>query len=252
MLVSKEELDEYATEIAKEFRNAKGKIVALTGAGISKASGIPTFRGEEGKFKGLDSSVLANPITFESDPHLVWEWYQYRLEIIMKAKPNQAHFSLAKLEKEGYLKAVITQNVDGLHQRAGSEKVIEIHGSIMRAYCIQCFHKITIKTVPSEIPMKCEKCGNLMRPDVVWFGESLPEKELLVSHRLMKEADLVVVVGTSGLVMPAARFPSVAKAFGATIIDINPTITPISELAKWAILAPSEEALPILVEKILS
>ena len=248
MLVSRDELDDYISKITEDLRKAKGKIVALTGAGISKASGIPTFRGKESRFKGLDSSILANPTTFETDPRLVWEWYQYRLQLIMEAKPNPAHFALAKLEKEGFITAVITQNVDGLHQRAGSQNIIEIHGSIMRAFCTQCFHKIAINEVPAEIPLKCDSCSGLMRPDVIWFGEPLPERELIESHRLMKEADLVLVVGTSGLVMPAARFPSVARAFGATIIDINPTITPISDLSKWAILAPSEEALPTLVD----
>ncbi len=252
MLISREEINDHAEKIAEEFRKEKGNIVALTGAGISKASGVPTFRGKEGAFKGLTSEILANPNTFETDPQLVWEWYQYRLRIIMEAEPNQAHTTLVKLEREGFLKAVITQNVDGLHQRAGSKKVIEIHGSIMRAFCVRCLHRIAINEVPTEIPLRCEKCDGLMRPDVVWFGEPLPEKELIESHRLMKEANLVVVIGTSGLVMPAARFPSVAKGFGATIIDINPSITPVSDLAEWAILAPSEEALPIIAENLLS
>ncbi len=250
MIIKKEELGEVLPSIQEEILNANGNVVALTGAGISKASGIPTFRGPEGKFKGKDSTELANPYTFSQNPKLVWEWYKYRMEIIHKAKPNPAHLALAELENKGLLNAVITQNVDGLHQKAGNKNVIEIHGSIWRMKCVNCDYKTQINEPISKIPPRCPNCNNILRPDVVWYGEVLPEEAIKKSHELIRNAKVLIVVGTSGLVMPAARFPGIAAAFGATVIDINPIITPVSEIAKWAILEKAEEILPLIVSSL--
>ncbi|NPB07605.1 MAG: NAD-dependent deacylase [Aquificae bacterium] len=208
------------------------KIVALTGAGISAESGIPTFRGKDGLWNKFKPEELATPEAFFRNPKLVWEWYDYRRRLIAEAQPNEGHKILAKMEKEFPDFHLITQNVDGLHQRAGSERVIEIHGNIWKVRCVSCGHEKYEHTTPlPEIPPKCERCGGLLRPGVVWFGESLPADALSEAYRLAREAVVFIVVGTSGVVYPAAEFPFVAKEHGAEVIEVNPEETPISRIA---------------------
>ncbi len=213
---------EAAEEVAGLLRQAKYAI-ALTGAGISADAGIPTFRGPGGLWEKYKPEELATPEAFARDPLLVWRWYAWRIRMVLRASPTVSHMVLAKLEERGMLKAVITQNVDGLHQRAGSRNVIELHGNILRARCTSCGYKWVLDKPPEDrdLPLKCPRCGSLARPDVVWFGEPLPAEAL---HRAIQEAarsDLVLVVGTSGVVEPAASIPLIAYERGARIVNIN-------------------------------
>ncbi|MEB3816431.1 MAG: NAD-dependent deacylase [Desulfurococcales archaeon] len=207
-------------ELLKKSRYA----IAFTGAGISADSGVPTFRGPNGLWRRYKPEELASPWGFQRNPRLVWEWYAWRMRIIARARPNPAHYALAALESMGVLKAVITQNVDGLHQRAGSKRVIELHGNIWRARCTRCGHKWLLKEPPSEdeLPLRCPRCGALARPDVVWFGEPLPERALREAFEEAEKADLVLVIGTSGVVEPAGSIPVYAKRSGAKLVNINP------------------------------
>ena len=211
------------------------KIAVLTGAGISAESGIPTFRGEGGLWNRFRAEELATPEAFHRDPELVWRWYDWRRQVIAKAKPNQAHLCLARAEKEIKDLWVITQNVDGLHQRAGSEKVIELHGSIWRLRCTSCGKEELNFQVPlKDIPPECGECGGLMRPGVVWFGEALPTDALHEASRISEEAEVFLVVGTSARVYPAAELPLIAKRSGARLIEVNPEetgITPFTDLS---------------------
>ncbi len=197
-------------------------LVAFTGAGISAESGIPTFRGAGGLWKKYRPEDLATPEAFARNPRLVWSWYKWRMNIVFSAKPNPAHRLLAVLEERGVLKAVITQNVDNLHRAAGSKRVIELHGSIRRVRCIACGFKEELREPPSEDLPKCPSCGSLLRPDVVWFGEPLPGEALEEAFREASRCDVMLVVGTSGVVEPAASIPVYAKAGGAALINVNP------------------------------
>ncbi len=208
------------------------RIVALTGAGISAESGIPTFRGKGGLWEKFKPEELATPEAFMRDPELVWRWYDERRQMIKKAKPNEAHKILAKIEQEAEHFALITQNVDGLHQEAGSRNVIELHGNIWRVRCLSCGQRYYLEETPlKEIPPRCHFCGGLLRPDVVWFGEMLDPEVLDRAFREAERADVFIVVGTSAVVYPAAYLPVVAKERGAFLIEVNPEDTPISEIA---------------------
>ncbi len=202
----------------------------LTGAGASAESGIPTFRGKGGLWEGARPEELATPEAFQRDPEKVWRWYCWRRELISKAEPNEAHRLLAKMEEEFDL-WVITQNVDGLHQRAGSRKVVELHGNIWRLKCASCGRTWEDEQACKEIPPRCSFCGGLARPDVVWFGEALPEEAVRKSFELAGWAEVFVVVGTSGLVQPAAQLPFIAKSFGAEVYVVNPQPTPHVRIA---------------------
>ncbi len=220
------------------------KIAVLTGAGISAESGIPTFRGPSGIWKTFKPEELATPQAFERDPKLVWEWYDWRRSIIKKAKPNKGHILIAHLEQlfEDFL--LITQNVDGLHQKAGSKKVVELHGNIWRVLCTACGKKYYNYQVPlEEIPPRCKYCNGLLRPDVVWFGESLPKKEWETALEFVSSCSMLLVVGTSGVVYPAASLPFLAKQKGAKIVEINPEDTPISQIAHIRIRKKASEGM---------
>ncbi|MGQ4832990.1 MAG: NAD-dependent protein deacetylase [Candidatus Asgardarchaeia archaeon] len=225
-------------------------LVALTGAGVSAESGIPTFRGKDGLWKKYRPEDLATPDAFKRNPREVWEWYTWRMKIIQKAKPNYAHVCLAELEKKGILKAIITQNVDGLHQKAGSKNVIELHGNIWRARCTQCDYKEYLQTIPQDIPPKCKKCGSLLRPDVVWFGEPLPTEALNMAFYLSNKADLMLVVGTSLLVQPAASLPFIVLKNNNKIIEINPNETILSKKATITVRMKAAETFKIICKHI--
>jgi NAD-dependent protein deacetylases, SIR2 family len=202
-------------------------LVVLTGAGVSAESGIPTFRGEEGLWKNFKPEELATPEAFRKNPKLVWEWYDWRRQLISKAQPNRAHKLLAQMNA-----VIITQNVDGLHQRAGTKKVIELHGNIWRVRCTSCGKEYENYDVPlRDVPPKCKFCNGLLRPAVVWFGEGLPLDALEEAERLARSCEVFLVVGTSGVVYPAGLLPFVAKQHGAKVVEINPERTPISEIA---------------------
>lgn len=212
------------------------KVVVLTGAGISAESGIPTFRGKDGLWKQRNPMELATPEAFHKNPKLVWEWYDWRRQKIKEAKPNKGHIILAKMEKNYEDVCLITQNVDGLHWRAGSKKVIELHGNIWRVKCLKCKESYFLHDTPlREIPPTCKHCGGLLRPGVVWFGESLPIDLLEEAYAHSTEADVFLVVGTSSQVYPAAELPIVAKRSGAKLIEVNLEETPVSSIADHVI-----------------
>lgn len=241
--------EELVSTAAEVIASAKS-LVALTGAGVSAESGIPTFRGRDGLWRRYKPEELATPEAFERDPRLVWEWYKWRMEIVFKARPNPAHEALAELERLGVLKCIITQNVDGLHQRAGSKCVIELHGSLWRVRCTTCGYKSRVEEPPREILPRCPVCGGLLRPDVVWFGELLPKAAIEHAFRLAMECDVMLVVGTSGVVLPAGLLPVAAKQHGARIVEVNADESAITNIADVFVEAPAGIALPRIVEKV--
>lgn len=218
------------------------KVVVLTGAGISAESGVPTFRGKDGLWKKYRPEELATPEAFNRDPKLVWEWYNWRRSLIAPLKPNKAHLLLAKMEKIYPEFWIITQNIDGLHQKAGATKVIELHGNIWRVKCTNCGYREENREVPlKEIPPKCPKCSGILRPDVVWFGETLPKKALEDAFYHSETADVMLVIGTSAVVQPAASLPIVAKNAGKVVIEVNPEETPISHIVDFSLRKKAAE-----------
>ncbi|RKX24829.1 MAG: NAD-dependent protein deacylase [Candidatus Zixiibacteriota bacterium] len=220
----------------------------LTGAGISAESGVPTFRGDEGLWKKFRPEQLASMDAFLSSPEVVWEWYNWRRELVSKVKPNPGHFALREIEELFDSFTLITQNVDNLHQVAGSSRVLELHGNIYRNKCVNCntMHDPELEIKPDDIP-KCGKCGGQIRPDVVWFGEMLPAAVIDEAFEKAEKADVFISVGTSALVQPAASLPLIAKQHGATLVEINPERTPLSDLADFHFPAKSGELLPELM-----
>jgi NAD-dependent deacetylase len=221
-----------------------GRIVVLTGAGVSAESGILTFRGPGGLWRGLDAMSLATPEAFADDPRLVWEFYNWRRSIVAGAQPNTAHHALARLEARSPSFTLVTQNVDGLHRRAGSRNLLEIHGSIEQIRCIDCFETIDAAgIVLPELP-RCDACGGLMRPAVVWFGESLPSDLWEIALEAVRESDLLLVVGTSALVHPAAGLIRKARS---RVIEVNLEPTPASEASTLSLYGKAGEILPAII-----
>ena len=237
-------------QAAQDIVNSK-KSIAFTGSGISEESGIPTFRGGQGLWEKYDPMEYAHIQSFIKNPEKVWEMLAEMAEIISKAKPNPAHLAIAELEKRGLVKAVITQNVDGLHQAAGSCTVIELHGNLRRARCTNCNFKQEFKEVPRDPLPKCPKCGSLLRPDVVWFGEPLPEDAWrnAVHHVLL--CDCMIIVGTSGVVYPAAYLPYLAKEHGASLVEVNVRESALTPIVDVFLEGKAGEILPTLAEAVL-
>ncbi|WP_148704076.1 SIR2 family NAD-dependent protein deacylase [Nitrosopumilus piranensis] len=230
--------------IKDQIRDVK-KIVFVTGAGISQESGIPTFRGKDGLWRNYDAMKLATINAFYDNPKLVWEWYNERRKNIFSAHPNEGHKAIADLEK--YVDVVIlTQNIDGLHQKAGSTQVLELHGSIVKIKCTVCDFKDEIMTDFSDSPPLC-KCGNILRPDVVWFGESLPQDVWQEAIIHANQCDLMVIAGTSLVVSPANTLPIYAKQNNALLIEVNPEDTEMSLEMDLAIRNTSANTLPKLI-----
>jgi NAD-dependent deacetylase len=236
------------TGLIHSLRNAT-HIAVLTGAGISAESGVPTFRdAQTGLWASYDPMELATPGAFQRNPRLVWEWYAWRRALIAKAEPNAAHLALAAMEKFSSQFTLITQNVDGLHQKAGSRRVIELHGNIWRSKCSQEERVVPSWDEEGEVPPTCPNCGGLLRPDVVWFGESLPAESLSAAIRAARSCDVFLTAGTSGLVQPAASLPVIALESGARVVEINPEPTPLSPLMNDVVSGPAGEILPLLVQ----
>ena len=221
------------------------KIVFVTGAGISQESGIPTFRDKDGLWRNYNAMELATIDAFYKNPKLVWEWYNERRRNIFSAQPNLGHKAITKLEKYAEV-VILTQNIDGLHQKAGSTKVLELHGSIVKIKCSVCDFKDEIITEFSEIPPLC-KCGNILRPDVVWFGESLPQDVWQKAIIFSSQCDLMIIAGTSLVVSPANTLPIYAKQNNAILIEINPEKTEMSSEMDLVIRNASASALPKFV-----
>lgn len=230
------------------------RVVALTGAGISAESGVPTFRGTGGLWQQYRAEELATPQAFAADPRLVWEWYLYRRQLIASAEPNPGHTSLVDLENLlGGQLTLITQNVDGLHRRAGSTNPLELHGNIFVNRCNDCSQRYSDDALNFEtLPPVCSKCQGPIRPDVVWFGENLNPVTIEDAFLKSRQAKLFLSIGTSAIVHPAASLPVVARENGAMLIEINPDSTPITSLADVVLNYPSAEALPQMIERIKS
>jgi NAD-dependent deacetylase len=232
--------------LVEALRDAR-RVVALTGSGISAESGVPTFRdAQTGLWASYDPQELATPEAFARDPELVWKWYAWRRGLVEGARPNAGHLALAALEHCAPVFSLVTQNVDGLHQEAGSSNVVELHGNIRRSRCSA--ENATVE--PDEIghaPPLCPNCGSPLRPDVVWFGEALPAEALRAASEAARSCDVFMSVGTSGLVYPAASLPYEALDGGATVIEVNPGLTPLSARADFAVRGRAGEVLPRLV-----
>jgi len=221
------------------------KIVFVTGAGISQESGIPTFRGKDGLWRKYDAMQLATIDAFYENPKLVWEWYNERRNNIFKSQPNSGHKAIAELENYTDV-IVLTQNIDGLHQKAGSSKVLELHGSIIRIKCSVCNFNAESFSEFSNLPPLCE-CGNILRPDVVWFGEGLPQKVWQEAIIHANTCDMMFIVGTSLVVSPANTLPMYAKNNSSILVEINPDETIMTSDMDLSIRSPSAKVLPELV-----
>jgi len=231
------------TSLAQAERTA-----ILTGAGVSAESGVPTFRGAGGLWRQYRPEDLATPEAFARDPKLVWEWYDWRRQRIAQAAPNPAHRALAQWESRKMGFTLITQNVDGLHERAGSLRVLKLHGDIWEVRCLRCGTTSRDERVPLPVlPPHCT-CGGLLRPGVVWFGEMLPEDALQAAWRAAERAQVFLVVGTSALVYPASELPRVARNQGACVIEVNPAITALSSAAHIRLRGQAGALLPRLLD----
>lgn len=240
---------EIPVEVVARLRAAE-RVTVLTGAGVSAESGIPTFRGAGGVWEKYDFTRLATPEGFREDPRLVWEWYQQRQIEISKAKPNPAHLTIADMEKRYPSFTVVTQNIDGMHRRAGNRNVVELHGNIWRMRCPRDNTLVDLDSPVSEIPPLCQ-CGSIMRPDVVWFGEPLPHDALEAASRAAAESDAMLVVGTSAVVYPAAALPVIAKNSGSLVVEVNVEPTDVTGYADLLLQGRAGEVLPALWTMIL-
>jgi NAD-dependent deacetylase len=242
-------------EAARRLRHARG-IVVLTGSGVSKESGIPTFRdAQDGLWAQYDPMDLATREGFLRNPAMVWEWYSYRFGMVESARPNPGHLAIAEMEGIFPHMTVVTQNIDGLHQAAGSSDVVELHGSIRRYKCLDGRHTGFTRAdlaAQTEVPPLCPHCGVLLRPDVVWFGELLPPEAIDRAFELSQHCDAMLVVGTSGEVQPAAALPHHASHAGALVIDVNPDRDQIARMADIYLQGRGGQVLPELVKALRS
>ena len=223
-----------------DLREAQS-IAVLTGAGISAESGIPTFRGPGGLWRNFRPEELATPEAFERDPQLVWEWYLWRRRLIAEAKPNAGHLALVELERRTPSFTLITQNVDGLHDVAGSQRILKIHGDIWHSRCSACSYQRSDRSTV-EMPLPCPECGAMLRPGVVWFGESLPRIVWDEAERAVSQADVLLVAGTSATVYPAAGLLHLARY----VIEVNQEETPFSDRVAVSLRGSCGEVLPRL------
>lgn len=232
------------------LRSAR-RLVVLTGAGVSAASGIPTFReAQTGLWSRYDPMELATPQAFAANPRLVWEWYQWRRQLVSQASPNPAHLALAHFERHLPSVTLLTQNVDGLHQQAGSSNVIELHGNIRRTICAE--EKVVVSDWPEtgDVPPRCPRCRSNLRPDVVWFGESLPISAIETAAAASGDCDLFFSVGTSAVIQPAASLAYIAWQNGAQIVEINAEPTPLTPHADYTLLGQAGVVLTSLLDSL--
>lgn len=238
----------FSKEFTDKLSESK-RLVFFTGAGISAESGIPTFRGKDGIWNKLKPEELANFNAFLRNPQMVWEWYNHRKKIIHDSKPNSGHLAIAEFEKYFDDVTVVTQNIDNLHRRAGSTKIYELHGNIERNYCIKCHTFYNEELDFSDGVPKC-KCGGLIRPDVVWFGEFLPADQLEESEKAAIRSDIFFVVGTSAVVYPAAGLVYTAKRSGSFIVEVNIEETEVTSIADVSFFGEAGKVLPAILEKV--
>ncbi len=224
-------------------------ILFFTGAGISAESGISTFRGKDGIWNKLKPEELASFDAFMRNPDMVWEWYQYRRKIIGESSPNPGHNAIAEFEKYFAEITVVTQNVDNLHRRAGSTKVLELHGNIERNFCIDCrtFFNLHEFKDDNKVP-KCSKCGGFIRPDVVWFGEMLPQEVFRDAESAAERSDICFIIGTSAVVYPAAYIPISAKSSNSFLVEVNIEETEMTRMVDYSIIGKAGEILPGILD----
>jgi NAD-dependent deacetylase len=237
----------FSTQFIEKLQTAK-KVAVLTGAGFSAESGVPTFRGEEGLWKKYRPEDLANVDAFMRNPRLVWEWYDYRKRLISEVKPNPGHYALVKMEEIASDFCLITQNVDGLHRKAGSREILELHGNIMQSRCMDCNRRVDKLPAISEGEVPYCPCGGMFRPDVVWFGEMLDQGVLTAAFQNAETCDVFFSIGTSAVVQPAASLPLVAKNASAFVVEVNVEPTVISERVDESVIGLSGEVLPKLLK----
>jgi NAD-dependent deacetylase len=234
---------------ARAVRNARF-VAVLTGAGVSAESGVPTFRdAQTGLWAKYDPHELATPEAFARNPKLVWNWYAERRAMVAQVAPNVAHVALAELERRAPDYLLATQNVDGLHERAGSRKLVELHGSILRVRCSSC--GLRAREWTSDSPPHCTACGAYLRPDVVWFNELLPGEAMAAASDAAARCDVYLVAGTSAEVYPAAALPRTALRNGACVIEVNPDETPLTASATFSLRGRAGDVLPRLVRAAL-
>lgn len=244
-------MSEPLAQLAARLRDA-AHVGILTGAGVSAESGVPTFRdAQTGLWAEYHAEDLATPEAFARDPLLVWRWYAWRRELVAAAQPNAGHVALAGLQRILPRLSLITQNVDGLHQRAGSEGVIEFHGNIQRTVCSveRCEVSVPDDTPSDEVPC-CPGCGALLRPDVVWFGEAIPVEALQAAGTAASACELFIAIGTSAQVHPAAGLADLAAQNGAMLAEINPEATPLSGRTDYVLRGTSAQLLPALLQAV--
>ena len=241
---------EIPIELISLLRGAS-KLVALTGAGVSQESGLRTFRdAQTGLWSQYKPEELASPQAFARDPKLIWDWYAWRREAVKGVRPNPGHYALVEMEKYAPEFTLITQNVDGLHRMAGNQNVLELHGNIQRVRCADCYMVPETWEDETDSVPRCKKCGGLLRPDVVWFGESLPRDQLEAAVRAARSCEVFFSIGTSGVVQPAASLAFAAHHRGAVVVEINAEPTPLTSKADFALHGKSGEILPHLVEAV--
>ena len=239
---------DFDPRLVRALRRAR-RIGVLTGAGISAESGIPTFRdAQTGLWARFRPEELATADAFRRDPQLVWDWYEWRRGLVAGAAPNAAHLALARLQALGPELTLVTQNVDGLHQRAGSVDVVELHGNIHRSKCFVEDSVVDAWPATAERPPRCPRCGAHLRPDVVWFGESLPPQAIARAEAAARECDLFFSIGTSAAVYPAAQLPVTALQNGATVVEVNKDPTPLTRAATFSLLGAAGALLPTLLD----
>jgi NAD-dependent deacetylase len=235
----------------RELFATASKVVVLTGAGVSAESGVPTFRGggNSAVWKGIPFEVMSSAQMLERDLPAVWEWFNYRCGVLASLKPNAAHEAIARWQDRFPHLTLVTQNIDGLHQAAGSRHVIELHGSVWRGRCFDCGtrHDLRDLKIESDVPA-CVDCGGHLRPDVVLFGEMLPAGAFERAAGEAQHCELCLVVGTSAVVYPAASIPEIARAAGAYVVEVNPERTPLSDLCDEVLTGKAGEILPLLLE----
>ena len=237
-------------ELIRFLRKA-GRVAALTGAGVSQESGLRTFRDSQGGlWSQYKPTELASPEAYERDPKLVWDWYTWRREAIKGVRPNPGHYGLVDMAHHIPDFSLITQNVDGLHRMAGSPRVIELHGNLQRVRCSSCGRQAEAwEEAYGEVP-RCESCGGLLRPDVVWFGESLPRTELESAVEAARACHVFFSIGTSGVVQPAASLAYAAHNRGAVVVEVNAEPTPLTPKVDFALHGKSGEILPAIVQTV--
>ena len=229
---------------------AASKVAALTGAGVSQESGLRTFRdAQTGLWAQYKPEELASPEAFARDPKLIWDWYAWRREAVKSVRPNPGHYALASMEKHIPSFSLITQNVDGLHRMAGSQRLLELHGNIQRVRCAECYTFTETWEDDSEAVPRCQECGGLLRPDVVWFGEALPRDQLEAAVEAARSCDVFFSIGTSGVVQPAASLAFAARNRGAVVVEINAEPTPLTSKADYFLQGKSGEILPELLKQ---